>query len=50
MYRSSLNIQVAALYYPIEFCTVINVLNILVVSRDNGMNKQTEAGVSKAVL
>jgi hypothetical protein len=50
MFRSLLNIQVAALCYPIEWSIVINVLNILVVNPDDGMNKQTETDVSKAIL
>ena len=52
MFRSSLNIPVAALYtcYRIACCNVINGLHIIVDSSDDGMNKQTETGVSKAVL
>jgi hypothetical protein len=50
MITSSLNIQIAGLYHPIECSIIINVLHMIVVCPDDGIHKQTETGVSKAVL
>jgi hypothetical protein len=50
MIMSSLNIQVAGLYQPIECSIIVNVLHIFVFCPDDDMHSQAETGVSKAVL